>query len=166
MWSPVELSAIHSTQNMTVVEGASQRPFNGVLVEMETNPCLSAHSFSSLFSGASFSLSSNLKHFHSRKSPIIEISGSCWKRDSLWNVFGVKQGHCLSCPSANRMLCAGERRKIRTDNGKRKREKKTQGRKRKQLIGWWCRDDLMAQDRIRQTGEYRITRIVWHLYRK
>lgn len=61
---------------------------------------------------------------HSRKNPITEIPGPCWKRDSLWNVFGVKQRQCLSCARANRKLCAGERCEIRTDNGKRERQRR------------------------------------------
>lgn len=89
---------------------------------METDPSAPPPPIAQSFFSFPFSLS--LKHSLSRKNPIIEISGPCWKRDSLWNVFGVTQRQCLSCPSANRMLCAGERREIRTDNGKRERPKK------------------------------------------
>lgn len=96
-----------------------------------------AHSFSLPFLffpfltlSRSFCLS--LSHTPSRKNPIIEISGPCWKRDSLWNVFGVTQRQCLSCPSANRMLCAGERHEIRTEREtlrKKRKEKKRQPKK-------------------------------------
>lgn len=93
-----------------------------------------AHSFSLpfLFSLSSLSLGLSLSHTPSRKNPIIEISGPCWKRDSLWNVFGVTQRQCLSCPSANRMLRAGERHEIRTEREtlrKKRKEKKRQPKK-------------------------------------
>lgn len=106
--------------------------FNRVLVEMETDPSAPPSLrlrhyfffFPSFFFFFFSILTRSLQHSHSRKNPIIEISGPCWKRDSLWNVFGVKQRQCLSCPSANRMLCAGERREIRTDNGVREKTEK------------------------------------------
>lgn len=101
--------------------GASLRHFNGVLMEMETDPPPVAHSpflFPPPRFFPFFPFSLSLKLSHSRKNPITEILGAYWKRDSLWNVFGVTQRQCLSCPSANRMQCAGERREIRTDNGK------------------------------------------------
>lgn len=134
-------------------------------MEMETDPfCTSLPVLLSLFlllifffpfslSLLFFSLS--LKHSHSRKNPITAISGPCWKRDSLWNVFGVTQRQCLSCPSANRMLCAGERHKIRTDNGKWERPKKKKKatkraednldrERKKQQWDRWCRGDMMT----------------------
>lgn len=122
------LYIVHGTWQKELLRGF--RHFKGVLVERETDPSVPPHppphpvtrSFPSPPFFFPFSLS--LKHSHSRKNPIIEISGPCWKRDSLWNVFGVKQRQCLSCPSANRMLCAGERREIRTDNCKGEDQKK------------------------------------------
>lgn len=69
-----------------------------------------------------FTLIVSSEHFHCRKKPIIAISDPCWKCDSLWNVFGVTQGQCLSCRSANRMRFAGERRKIRADDCKEERQ--------------------------------------------
>lgn len=57
----VDLSALHSTQNMTeLLRGASQRHFNGVLVEMETDPSLAPSSVLTLFPPSFFSPS-----FHS-----------------------------------------------------------------------------------------------------
>lgn len=59
----VDLSALHSTQNMTeLLRGASQRHFNGVLVEMETDPSLAPSSVLTLFPPSFFSSSS---HSHS-----------------------------------------------------------------------------------------------------
>lgn len=89
---------------------------------------------------------------HSRKNPITEIPVPCWKRDSLWNVFSVKQRQCLSCARANRKLCAGEQHQIRTDNGKRERQRRkklrqSRGKERKKTVGegwwWWWSSDWM-----------------------
>lgn len=157
----VDLSALHSSGDRKNCCGASRRHFNGVLVEMETDPSVPPPPVCSVFFPPLFFLSIltlSLKHSHSRKNPIIEISGPCWKRDSLWNVFGVTQRQCLSCPSANRMLCAGERREIRTDNGKRERPQKRQLRGErttwtemggKKQLGDWCWSDDPKRDRSR-----------------
>lgn len=100
-----------------------------------------------------------LSHSHSRKNPIIEISGPCWKCDSLWNVCGVTQRQCLSCRSANRKQCA---RRTPRDNGERERlrkerEPRRSGRERKKHLR--CRDELMTSTQ-QQQHTYSTTRIV------
>lgn len=154
----VDLSALHSTRNMTerVVAGLLGDILMGSWWKWKLTLHWPPPSFSSPLFFLLSMLSLSLKHSHSRKNPIIEISGPCWKRDSLWNVFGVTQRQCLSCPSANRMLCAGECREIRTDSSKRERQKKKEGggtkgakdnrtgTRKKHLGDWWCWDDLMT----------------------
>lgn len=105
-------------------------------------------------SSLSLALSVSLSHTPSRKNPIIEISGPCWKRDSLWNVFGVTQRQCLSCPSANRMLRAGERHEIRTERETlRKKRKEKKGNPRRQRTAFAVRKKTAMRQVIRRWSD-------------
>lgn len=165
----VDFSALHRAQWQIIFVGLL-RHFNGVLMEKESDPCDLLFTFFLLLK------ISILTHCYQKlpqqEEPNYRYIEPMLKRASLLKVFGITQRQCLSCLSANRMLCAGEQCKIRTDNGKREKKQKRQQRgriqceQRKKQLGVWYSHDLLLFARETKEAEVRLHYYKNSAYRK